>query len=290
MNELEVQQKARTFCAALDTSNIRNDLSVYFNAANARVRKEELGDGESGYTLTKNNGQHVVTVNSLETDERQRFTVCHEIAHIILKLPSNHHGVPSWSYAKRDPNEILCDTFAAELLMPYKMWKEALPNSDPSAETIEQMAEAFRVSFPAAASRFANLADFPCALVTIDGGVVRHMARSTALRRAGAWISPRSAVPEGSVARRIRSAGKSQTETAEVGQDVWFEDWEKGLDLWEMARHYHQFDTTISLLWLPDDEMPEVEVDRFGKRIAEDIGLTELTGELPWPSRSRRRP
>ena len=103
-----------------DVSNIRNDLSPYVAAVNAKVKKEKLGEGESGYTITKSNGKHIITVNSLETDERQRFTICHEIAHIELDPASSHEEVPSWSYAKRHPNEISCDTFAAELLMPYQ--------------------------------------------------------------------------------------------------------------------------------------------------------------------------
>jgi hypothetical protein len=35
----------------------------------------------------------------------------------------------------------------------------------------------------------------------------------------------------------LREAGVSQVETDEVPQDVWFENWDKGLDLWELARH-----------------------------------------------------
>ena len=86
MDEADVRQRARAFVAKVDVSNIREDLSPYVTAANAKVKKEELGEGESGYTITKPNGKHIITVNSLETEERQRFTICHEIAHIVLEL------------------------------------------------------------------------------------------------------------------------------------------------------------------------------------------------------------
>ena len=157
MDEEGVKQKARAFVATVDISNIREDLSPYVTAANAKVKKDDLGKGESGYTITKPNGKHIITVNSLETDERQRFTICHEIAHITLDLESCHEEIPSWSYAKRHPNEIACDTFAAELLMPYKQWLSAIPKEEPSPELIQQMADLFSTSFPAAASRFAAL-------------------------------------------------------------------------------------------------------------------------------------
>ena len=288
MDEADIRQSARAFVARVDVSNIREDLYPYVTAANAKVRKDELGDGESGYTVTKPDGRHIITVNFRETDERQRFTICHEIAHIVLGLESSHEEVPSWSYAKRHPNEIACDTFAAELLMPYQQWLSAVPKEEPSLGLIQHMADLFGTSFPAAASRFASLTDMPSAFVTMERGAVRYAARSTALRRAGAWIHPRSVIPTGSVAHRIRCSGNSATETGEVSQDVWFDSWEKGLDLWELSRHYQRTDTTISLLWCDVDDFPVVEVDRFGARAEDDGGIAELTGELLWPERIRR--
>lgn len=289
MDEVSVQLRAREFVAGVDISNIEEDLSAYVQAANAKLRKEALGEGESGFTITKPNGQHVITVNSLETEERQRFTLCHEIAHIILGLPSSHEEVPSGAYAKRDLNEVWCDTFAAELLMPYQIWKERVPDGEPSLAVIERMAMEFQTSFPAAASRYATLADIPCAYVTMDAGVVRYAARSTSLRQARAWIPPRTPIPAGSVAHRLRVAGLSSIESAEIPQDIWFQDWDKGLDLWELARHYHKSDTTVSLLWFSEEDLPEIQVGRFGARAGDDGGLKELTGELPWPGKRKRK-
>ncbi|MER3385699.1 ImmA/IrrE family metallo-endopeptidase [Pectobacterium aroidearum] len=289
MDESDVKQKARAFIAKVDVSKIREDLSPYVIAANAKVKKDELGEGESGYTITKPNGKHIITVNSQETEERQRFTICHEIAHIVLDLESSHEEVPSWSYAKRHPNEIACDTFAAELLMPYQEWLAVVPREEPSLELIQHMADLFGTSFPAAASRFASLSDMPCAFVTMERGAVRYAARSTSLRQAKAWISSRSVIPVGSVAYRIRSSGINATDTGDVSQDVWFDNWEKGLDLCELSRHYSRTDTTISLLWFDSEDLPEIELNRFGALVEDDGGLQELTGELPWPGRSKRR-
>lgn len=289
MDEGEVQRIARAFAASVDTRNIRHDLSPYLIAANARVVAEQLGERESGYTVTAPNGKHVITVNSLETPERQRFTVCHEIAHIVLRLPSSHDEVPSWAYAKRHPNEIACDTFAAELLMPYAQWAAALPREEPSAAVIQFMADQFGASYPAAGSRFASLSKGPAAFVTMERGRIRYAARSTSLRRVNAWIGPRSPIPPGSVACRLRVAGASAMETDDVPQDTWFDDWPKGADLRELARHYARTDTTVSLLWFDDDELPQVEVARFGVRLEEGAGLEELTGELPWPGSRKRR-
>lgn len=288
MDEAEAQQKARSFIAGKDISNIQNDLSVYVLGANAKLKKDALDEGESGYTITKND-HHIITVNSNESEQRQRFTVCHEIAHIILNLPSNHQVIPSWSYAKKDLNEVLCDIFAAELLMPYKMFIEKIPKQDPSYEVVDYMATEFKTSFPATASRYATLVNIPCAFVTMQGNKIRYAARSTALRRLNAWIPPKSIMPIGSVAYRLKETASDDFETEEVSQDIWFENWEKGLDLWEISRHYVLFDTTVSLLWFSGEDFPITEVDRFGMKQKDDGGLAELTGELPWPGKSRRR-
>lgn len=289
MDEADIQQKARTFVAGVDTTNIQTDLFVYVKKANARVRTEEMDEGESGLTTPTGDGKYVITVNSLETEERQRFTVCHEIAHIILGLPSHHDVSPSWRYAKRDVNERMCDVFAAELLMPFKMFKDKIPEEEPSIEVINFLAAEFGTSFPTTASRYATLIDIPCAFVTMEQGIVRYASRSTKLRNAKAWISPNKTIPPGSVAHRLREGGNTSVDTNEVAQDLWFDDWEDGLDLWEMSRHYHRYDTTVSLLWFSEEDLPQVELDRFGKQVIEDGGLAELTGELPWRGRSKRR-
>ena len=57
----------------------------------------------------------------------------------------------------------------------------------------------------------------------------------------------------------------------------------------EMSRHYRSSDTTVSLVWFDDEDLPEVEVNRFGARVVDDGGLPELTGELPWPGNRRRK-
>ena len=173
--------------------------------------------------------------------------------------------------------------------MPYQQWLLATPQEDPSLELIQRMADMFGTSFPAAASRFADLSNLPCAFVTMERGTVRYTVRSTLFREAGAWISPRSGIPTGSVADRIRTSGKSSNEIGEVSQYIWFKDWEKGVDLWELSRHCERSDTTISLLWFEVDGLPKIEITRFGQRLGDDGGMPELTGELPWPGRRKKR-
>lgn len=288
MDEQDVVRQAHSFLNGLDLSNIRDDLGPYLAKVAGRVRKEKLLPRESG-TVTEIKGKTVITVNENESDERQRFTICHELGHKILGLPSSHQHVPQWGYAKRDSNEVFCDIFAAELLMPHEQFKQTARHLEPSLRTIETLMDAFKTSFPATASRFARLADTPCVFVTMESGWVKYAAFSTPLRAMGAKITFKSPIPTESIAAQLRASGSSDYREGYVAQDVWLENWQSGLELNELSRHHASSDTTLSLLWFDPEDAPTIEVDRYGRVVAEDDGLQELTGELPWPGRSKRK-
>lgn len=60
-------------------------------------------------------GKHYICMNANDRPERHRFTICHELAHIVVGLKPELNALPWWSYAKRSSEEIICDVFAAEL-------------------------------------------------------------------------------------------------------------------------------------------------------------------------------
>jgi hypothetical protein len=178
---------------------------TYADQVGAIIRvDEDLKPDEQGYCVDIN-GKLRICINENDDETRQRFTVCHEIAHHVLGLPSEHSGVSAWNYAKRSPNEILCDVFAAELLLPYKLFKPLVEKSDISLAAIDGFAELAVASNMATGSRFATLARAPCAFVLAEHGKVRYAARSTALREARAWVPLRAPLPEASVAARRRA-------------------------------------------------------------------------------------
>ncbi len=291
IDEAAIRSTARQFMAGLDLSNITNDLSIYTNRVNAKVRLEELSEGESGYTLTRRDGKSWIVVNELERRERQRFSACHEVAHLVLGLPSDHQESPSWSYAKRDDNEIACDIFASELLMPFEAFKRDVNQEPPSFELIERLRTDYVVSFAACGSRLAAVTDYPCAFVFMNSTVVRYASRSTALRELNAWVEMRTPIPLASVAHRLIREGDWSGEDAWVGQDVWFRDWPNGYDLTELARHYPTFEETFSLIWFEPDSGPEEPVKSWGSSRAEedDDGLKELDGVLSFSKKVKRR-
>lgn len=282
MNEVDVQAKARAFIVGLDLSNIRSDLSVYAEKINAKIEYEELAQNESGYTLSRG-GRHSININSLETEERQRFTICHEIAHVVLDLESSHEEVKPCSYVKRHTNEIWCDMFAAELLMPYQLFQKDVDDEEPSFDLIQRLANAYKTSFPATASRVAALSNKPCALVFMENGRVKYASRSTSLRNLNGWIDLKAPIPKGSAAWDVRTDKLWQSEVTEVSQDIWFSEWAQGSDLYEIARHYEKFDQTFSLIWFGEEDAPVVRAGSITRLLTEETdGLNELTGIIGW--------
>jgi hypothetical protein len=286
VDEFSVVLKARELINKVSPTIIPVLIEAYVEHVGAVLRpRHDLEPDEPGWCF-ESNGKHYICVNAKDREERQRFTACHELAHIVLKLPSEHKELPWWSYAKRSPNEIFCDVFAAELLLPYKLFKPLVEKVDISLAAVDDLAKRFVASNMATGSRFATLVSAPCAFVLSEQGKVRYASRSTALREANAWISPRMALPRGSVSERVRAGGTCDG-PEETEADVWFDDWDRGGVLIEDARHLKQWDQTVALLWFQDEEVPPPKRD--SREREEELGLSELDGILPWPGKKRRK-
>jgi Zn-dependent peptidase ImmA (M78 family) len=286
MNEIDVRLRARKFVAEANAGEIPT-MPAYAKQVGARIRSESLGRGESGNTMRHPNGTYIITVNQDESEERKRFTICHEIGHIVLGLPT-HHENSMWAGVKRHPNEMACDWFASELLMPQGAFEKRVPAGEPTVGVIEELGEVFGASFPATASRYASLVSFPCGYAFMSGETVIYATVNAAFRSKGIRIEFKCPIPHGSVARRLRGAKERGTDTDQIPQEIWLSNCGSGYDLSELARHNSEFDETVSLIWCTEDDLPRGEVDRFNRHVEEDGGLEELDGNISWEKHGPR--
>lgn len=104
MTEFETEQKARRFVRDAGISAVPVDLGLYLTKVAGKVSLDVLDPGEAGYTMVTGSGP-LITLNERDRAIRRRFTVCHEIGHIVLDLPSEHDHGPDWSYSKRSLND-----------------------------------------------------------------------------------------------------------------------------------------------------------------------------------------
>ncbi len=127
------------------------------------------GEGEISGMLFRDSEQTVIGVNSLHHPNRQRFTIAHEIGHMLLHKGMEIHidkalfivhlrdGVSSEAI---DREEIDANRFAAEMLMPKHMLIADLAEREIDLENEEDLlrfSRKYRVSLQAMTYRLANL-------------------------------------------------------------------------------------------------------------------------------------
>jgi hypothetical protein len=286
MDELAVVMKAREFIAQCGPSALPVAVEAYARQVGGGIKYEPLQANEDAWSVRLPNGKLKICVNKDQKPRRQRFSVCHEVAHAVLGIEPDHTS-PGWSYSRRPPGEIACDAFAAELLLPYKLFKPRVDASDLGFAAIRDLAEEFDASLMATGSRFATFSSDPCAFLLSEGGKVRYCARSASLREARAWIAPGSPLPAGSLSAQVR-AGGGQSGPDDADPDDWFTNWDRDGSLREDVRHFPKWDQTLTFLWFDDEDLPLPPAD--AKKWDEDLnGMRELDGNLPWPGRKKRR-
>ena len=290
MDEFTAVLRARQFIRQIGIDAIPVDIDHYLKAAQAIYRvRHDFADDVSGNT-TRISGRHCIFVNGRHTFERQRFTILHEIAHIVLELPSIHDSVLKtatlMSYARRPLEEVCCDAFAAECLLPYDLFKKDVDRHSVDFGSVERLAAAYDASLTCTGSRFAFVNEALCAFVLIESGVVRYVSSSKLMRERKCWIEIGMRLPQGSAAQKIR-AGDTVDGPIEVDPGLWIDNPRRGgTYLLEEARLLPEWNQVLSLLWFEDDSGNSDD----GFDDVDDEGrLEELDGMLPWPSKKRRR-
>ncbi|MCG5479854.1 MAG: ImmA/IrrE family metallo-endopeptidase [Ensifer alkalisoli] len=201
----------------------------------------------------------------------RRFTVCHEIAHAVLDIAPDR-GQPSWSFSKRPQGEI----FAAELLLPYKLFKPQVDLAEMGMATVRTLADDFRPLASRDRLAFCNILEKSLRLRCLGR---RHGSLQRPLGKAKGWIRPGSLLPKSSYSARAR-AGEEPSAPEEAEADEWFEDWDRDGGLFEDVLHVDQWDQTLTLLWYEEDDAPPPRLER-NQWEEQTYGL--LDGDLPRP-------
>ncbi|MEG0835431.1 MAG: ImmA/IrrE family metallo-endopeptidase [Christensenellaceae bacterium] len=144
-----------------------------------KIKRIDLGDGIEG--VSKSNGnKHLVILKPFPySPEKERFTLAHEIGHILIHHGSHYckaeyfHAFRTQADIEREANE-----FAEELLMPKQPVYVLLKNTDLSWTLIRQISDKYIVSISAAAIRAVNLFDDDAIIIWHDGNTVKWHVRS----------------------------------------------------------------------------------------------------------------
>lgn len=126
-------------------------------------------EGQMSGLLHRSEGGNraVIGVNSRHPTVRQRFSIAHELGHLILHQPAlqiDQHAFVSFRNSKSskatDPHEMEANQFAAALLMPDALLRECVEQLGQDAgveESIGPLARQFDVSAQAMTIRLTSL-------------------------------------------------------------------------------------------------------------------------------------
>lgn len=135
-----------------------------------RVEYAPLDDELSGLAHIHDNVP-IIGINALHAPNRQRFTLAHELAHVLLHQRELERAVHVDRGSLRrdalaaegvDPIEIEANAFAAELLMPTRLLISALERHPIDLEddsAVSALAKRFRVSDAAMRYRLNSLGE-----------------------------------------------------------------------------------------------------------------------------------
>src|SRR5438105_9436977 len=137
----------------------------------AELRYEPF-EGELSGMFFRKNGEAIIGVNSLHSKVRRRFTIAHELGHLVMHDQDQFHVDRSFPVLLRDgvsskavdQFEVAANGFAAELLMPLAMVRrdlrqEALDFGDD--EAARRLADRYNVSLQAMLIRLTYLIPSP---------------------------------------------------------------------------------------------------------------------------------
>lgn len=174
----------------------------------AKVReimcKAQSMDGCSGCFIKAGDNFGILYSPDFGNEGAIRFTVAHELGHYFLPghpqrlFPSGSGRHQSNSgFTSNEPQEREADLFAAGLLMPTKLFLDALrKETNEGFRTIESLSRLCRTSLTATAIRFVEYIENPVAVIVRTGDKINFCCMSEAMKsvkgvwglRKGAWV------------------------------------------------------------------------------------------------------
>jgi len=128
-----------------------------------------VGNDDVSGALIRSDDSVVIAVNSAQHENRQRFTIAHEIGHFLLHKGTRVHFDDDFrvNYRKADTtglatvDEMEANWFAAALLMPAKFlkkdWLRLRLENHAAPSAIQSLAVRYKVSSKAMELRLVNL-------------------------------------------------------------------------------------------------------------------------------------
>ena len=142
-------------------------VDVYELAGQYGITVEEADLGTVDAVLMLRGNEYVAVVNSKHLPSRKRFSLAHEIGHILIaeQAPDLQFRRPSCGGSSRDPVERACDQLAVEILMPEEPFKRVADSYNWGIKGALSLSTMFSTSLDSTLRRCVELASAQMALV-----------------------------------------------------------------------------------------------------------------------------
>lgn len=159
-----IDSKVQQILALTKTTEAPVDVERIAELLNARVVRNDFDDEISG-VLVRRSEETVIGVEQSQSPERQRFTIAHELGHLVLHDVGEVHVDKvnfrsSLSSTAEDVEEVEANAFAASLLMPRAFVVADLQGQTVNIEDddlIKRLARKYGVSTQAITYRLINV-------------------------------------------------------------------------------------------------------------------------------------
>jgi Zn-dependent peptidase ImmA (M78 family) len=141
----------------------------------------------SGFLVQFGNSFGIGYSRAIKSEGFQNFTVAHELGHYFIDdhpiavLKGGKHFSHS-GYISKDRFEQEADSFATEVLMPWKLIESLISQNKRGLSSIKNLAAQCESSLLASAIRYTEVTDESIGVVVSHGGVVEFMTASQSFR------------------------------------------------------------------------------------------------------------
>ena len=192
------------------------------------------------WLLRRNDGLGVIRVKSSPYQNRQRFSIAHEIGHWVL-----HEGrsqgylctVKDLTDYRRSPEEVEANVFAASLLIPRHFIDAAIFSRDPNFAQVQLLADKCKTSITSSARRIVELSTRKLVLVCSWNGKIEWAIASKPAK----WCQvDRENLPAKSYTRRAFAIQADTTNQPPLHPSDWFphRDFDRKVELFEEVKYF----------------------------------------------------
>lgn len=216
-----------------------------------------LRGSDARLVTSRGHKRGIASINSTIPEHgRKRFALAHELGHFEL----HRHHTPDWNCTERDflrfgetqVQETEANVFAAELLMPEKLFRKDCIGMTPGFQCITKLAEVFTTSISSTVYRYVEIGNHPCALVCCRAGRIAWFRLSSDYRHrvqpVGTILHQNTAVWE------FLNSGKRPPEKQELTlPEYWLQagTFDSRTELYVHCLAMPRYDTIMVLLWEP---------------------------------------